>query len=422
MAEREDESLPPVTPPPGPARPPAALGAPHRAFGADPDAQLRWAQKIETLGRLTARVVHEINNQASLMLLRTTALLERGEGAVADRHEIEALHRSAERIAGLMRQWLTLGRRGASVPRPFDLNALLAEMAGAVDVVLGETIALVADFRANPAWVRADRGQVEQVILNLVINARDAMAGSGTLTLRTANADLNERADDYLLPFVPGPHVLLAVRDSGCGMDRATLARIFEPYFTTKAPGKGSGLGLHTVWEIVRESGGTLQVSSTPGLGSIFAVYLPQAREAAETPPAPARAGPRPTIATVLIVEDEDSVRALLREVLSRQGYTVLEAPDGRAALTLAASYRGAIDLLVSDCRLPYLTGGELARRLRGLFPALQVLYVSGYPPTEAALPGDLEPSAPFLQKPFTPAALTSQVREMLAARGEPSA
>ncbi len=414
MKEREEESLAKLSAPSGSARPPASLGAPHLAFGADPEAQLLWAQKMETLGRLTGRVVHEINNQAALLLLRTTALLECDQDAAATHHDIQELHRSAERIARLMRQWLTLGRRDTPVSRPFDLKALLADLAATLALALGESISLVTDFRADPAWVRADRGQIEQVILNLVINARDAMSGSGTLTVRLANVELPDPVSEYLLAFVPGPYVLMAVRDSGCGMDRATLGRIFTPYFTTKAPGEGTGLGLHTVWEIVRESGGTLQVASTPGRGSLFSVYLPQAREADTAPSAAPQPAPRVSAGTILIVEDEDSVRALVREVLTRQGYTVLEAPDGRAALALAASHPGPIDLLVSDCRLPHLSGGELARRLRGLFVALKVLYISGYAPTEAALPGDLDPAAPFLQKPFTPAALTSQVREML--------
>ena len=208
--------------------------------------------------------------------------------------------------------------------------------------------------------MRADRGQLEHVLLNLLFNARDALAGAGTLTVRTGAVELRGLAGDFLMPFTPGPHLALSVGDTGCGMDRVTLSRMFEPYFTTKGPGKGSGLGLHNVWEMVRESGGTLQVASAAGQGTVFTVYLPQA------PTRPTRSPTaRATRKTVLVVEDDDPVRALLREVLRRQGYAVLEACDGRAALELADAHAGPIDLLVSDCLLPNLSGAELARGLR---------------------------------------------------------
>jgi signal transduction histidine kinase/CheY-like chemotaxis protein len=420
MTERNQEQLMPVTPAAlvrAPAALPAPLGPPHLTLGADAAAQLRWAQKMESLGRLSARVAHEVNNQATLMLLRTAAVLERGESAGASRAEVQELHRAAERVARLMRQWLTLGRRGAQAPRRLDLNALVSDMARTIEVALDEGISLVTDLRAGPAWVVADYGGLEHVVLNLVLNARDAMAGSGTLTLRTANVDLRGPAGDYLLPFVPGPHVMLSVRDSGCGMDRATQAHIFEPYFTTKGPERGSGLGLHNVWETVRESGGTLQVSSAPGQGAVFAVYLPLAREAPEVVARPGRPAPRPAKETVLVVEDEDSVRTLLREVLSRQGYAVLEARDGRAALALATGYAGPIHLLVTDCVLPHVAGRELARRLKARSPGLKVLYMSGYPPTEDELPANPAAGTAFLEKPFTPAALTTMARELLSAR-----
>jgi CheY-like chemotaxis protein len=403
MAERDKEPLTTA----GPARAPVSLGAPHVAFGADPAAQDRWAQKMEALGRFAPGVAHEVNNQVTLILLRTAAMLERGGEAGASRAEVEELHRAAQRVAGLMRQWQLLGRRAAPAPRRTDLNALLGEMTTMIGVALGDGIRVEADFSASPAWVLADRGGLEHVILNLALNARDALAGSGTLTLRTGNEELCGPAGEYLLPFVPGPHVLLEVRDSGCGMDRATRARIFEPYFTTKEPGKGTGLGLHNVREIVRESGGTLKVTSAPGRGAAFTVYLPQAREGAAAPGKEA----------VLVVEDEDSVRALLREVLGRQGYTVLEACDGRAALAVASAFASPIHLLITDCVLPYVTGTELARRLRGRFPGLKVLYVSGYSPAEAEFPDYVDPGTAFLEKPFTPAALTALARELLSSR-----
>ena len=388
------------------------LAGPHRVFGPDPAGQLRWAEKMETLGRLGARVAHEVNNQVMLMLGRTQLVLQRGATEGASRAEVEELHRAAEHVVQLMRQWQTLGRREPTTRQRIDLNSLLQEVVETFRVVLDDRIDLLTDFEAERPCVLADRGQIEHILLNLLFNARDALAGRGTLTVRTANAELRGSSHKWLMPFTPGPHVMFSVRDTGCGMDRATLQRIFEPYFTTKRPGKGSGLGLHTVWETVRENGGTLQVSSTPSEGTFFAVYLPLAPDQAQSIRRPARV--RSETATILVVDDEDSVRALLREVLRRQGYTVLEAGDSGEALQQVESHGEAIDLLICDCELPQVPGGELARRLRTRFPDLSVLYVSGYSPSDAAGPGCVDPGDPFLQKPFTAATLTSRVGELL--------
>jgi signal transduction histidine kinase/CheY-like chemotaxis protein len=417
MIERAQELLAPETPAwadCAPSGPPAALGAPHLAFGTDAAGQLRWAHKIGVLGRLTAGVAHEVKNHATLMLLRTASMLEREPAPGASRAEVEELHRTAERLARLVSQWLVLGRRDAPVRRHLDLNALVGDMTSALDVALGSGIALVTDPRAAAAHVVADRGGLEHVILNLALNARDAMAGSGTLTLWTANVELRGSADDFLLPFTVGPHVMLAVQDTGCGMDEATLARLFEPYFTTKAPGKGTGLGLQNVRDIVRENGGTLQVASVPGHGSVFAIYLPLAHGEPELRAAPPRPPQRPGKETVLVVEDEDGVRALVREVLDRQGYAVLEAADGREALNVAAAHAGPIHMLITDCVLPHVAGDELARRLLARYPGLKVLYVSGYAPDDPDLPGDVGPAAQFLEKPFAPGDLMARVRDVL--------
>jgi CheY-like chemotaxis protein len=410
MDEHDDEPRTQTPPPPAPGGAPGPLGAPHLARGSDAAAQLRWAQKMEALGRLAAQLAHEVNNQVTLMLGRTRLVLQRGGTEGATRGEVEELHHAAEQVARLMRQWQRLGRREPPARQRLDLNALAADTLAAFRVVLDPGIDLITDFRAARPWVLADRGQVEHALLNLLFNARDALAGAGTLTVRTADVELRGPAGNYLLPFTPGPHVLVSVRDTGCGMDPATLARMFEPYFTTKAPDKGTGLGLNNVWEIIQESGGTLQVASAPGQGTVFAVYLPRAPEAA--PPAATPPGP----ATVLVVEDEGSVRTLLREVLRREGYSVLVASDGRAALELADAHPGSIDLLVSDCALPQFSGAELARRLRARRPDLRVLFISGYPSAEAAGAGPVDPGDPFLQKPFTPAALTDLVRDLLGA------
>jgi two-component system cell cycle sensor histidine kinase/response regulator CckA len=411
--DEHDEPLTRATPPPAPATipPPNSVGAPHLTLENDPAAQLRWAQKMETLGRLTARLAHEVNNQVTLMLGRTALVLQRGEGDGASRAEVEELHRAAQQVARLMRRWQTLGRREPPARRRLDLNALVADTLTAFAVVLGEGIELTSELRAARRCVMAERGQLEQALLNLLFNARDAMGGRGSLTVRTFEADLRDPAGDYLMPFAPGAYLGLSVSDTGCGMDRATLARVFEPFFTTKGQGKGTGLGLPTVWEIVGECGGTLKVSSTPGKGTVFIVYLPLAPE--ETA-APAPAPSRPARKTVLVVEDDDPVRALLREVLRRQGYAVLEACDGNAALELAESNKLPIDLLVSDCLLPSLSGAELGRALRSRFPDLRVLYVSGYPSVEAAGGDPTDPGDSFLQKPFNPNALAAVARRLL--------
>jgi two-component system cell cycle sensor histidine kinase/response regulator CckA len=401
-----------TTPAPAGTTLPGAVGAPHLTIGNDPAAQLRWAQKMETLGRLTARVAHEVNNQLTLMLGRMALVLQRDEGDGASRAEVEELHRAAMHVARLMRRWQMLGRREPPARRKVDLNALVSDTLTMFAVVLEDGIELKSEPRARRPWVLAERGQLDHVLLNLLFNARDAMGGRGKLTVKTAEADLRDPTGDFLMPFTPGPYLMLSVADTGSGMDRVTLARVFEPYFTTKGPGKGTGLGLHTVWEIVRECGGTLQVLSAPGQGTVFNVYLPQAQAREETAlPLPSlRSGRK----TVLVVEDDDPVRALLREVLRRQGYSVLEACDGNAALQLADSNKLPIDLLVSDCLLPSLSGAALGRALRSRFPALRVLFVSGYPSVEAAGGELTDPCDCFLQKPFNPNALAAVVRRLL--------
>jgi signal transduction histidine kinase/CheY-like chemotaxis protein len=389
------------------------LGSPHSAFPGDPVARVRGGQTPEVVSRLAAGLAHEVNHQLALMLHRTRVLLQRGS-AGASRSELEELNRTAEHMDRLLRQMRTLDHGELPARRPADLHALVTQTVGAFAVELDADRSVVTELGAVRPWVLADAGQVEQILLNLLFNARDALAGSGTITVRTANVELSASGRNHMMPCPPGPYVQLSVRDTGCGMDRATQARIFEPYFTTKPRGQGSGLGLAIVWEIVCEHGGTLHVASAPGQGTVFSVYLPLAREDRHAPVAPGRAAPRPGSKTVLVVEDEDSVRSLLRELLRRQGYTVLEACDGREALQVAGRHAGPIHLLISDCLLPHLSGAELAGRLRPCYTDLRVLYVSGYPAAEAAEVAGIDPSVPFLQKPFSAAALADQVRELL--------
>ncbi len=392
MTERKEHPLTVPEPPAGTVRP----SGPHASFGLDPAERLRWAQKMEAMGLLGARVSHEINNLVTLVVGRTSLLLEQADTPPAVRDGLEEVNGVAGRIAELMREWLTLGRRERPAPRALDLNAVLNGFRRMLEVSLGGGIDMVCACSSDPALAYADRGQVEQVLLNLVLNAHDAMNGTGTLTLSTANVTLDEAAARYALPAEPGPYVVLAVRDTGRGMDRATLEHIFDPYFTTKAAGRGTGLGLYTAREILRASGGALQVSSLPGRGSTFSVYFPRAGERA---PAPREEKKMPR-ENVLVLGSDELICGLIRDVLARAGYAVLETDVGSEAVP--------IHLLVVDSHLP--PGGAAdVYRLRERCPAMKLLRVGG-PFAE----DDAPEAGTVLPKPFLPRELTLKVRELL--------
>jgi nitrogen-specific signal transduction histidine kinase/CheY-like chemotaxis protein len=416
MKDPEEEPVNDLLPPKEMVRAPkpgaAPLLGPHAAAGAEQADRLRWAQKMEALGRLTGRVAHEINNQVTLILGRATLMLSRPEVPPALQHDLADVLKAAERVGGLMREWLTVSRKEPPAPHRVDLNALVADMVPMLDASLGQGIDLVAEYRASPALVVADRGQLEQVLLNLVLNARDAMSGRGRLTLTTANVRLDAAAARYPLPAAPGSYVMLIVRDTGCGMDRATQARIFEPYFTTKAPGKGTGMGLYNVYEILKEGGGTLQVGSTPGQGTTFAVYLPRPREGADAPAALPTPTPAPRADTALVLGDEEMVRRLIREVLTREGYAVLEADLGPEAVAFCAARTARAQMLVIDARHPE-AAAAMTDRLRELYPGLRVLCTASGAPGEGA-DGGAPPGDALLLKPFTPQALMDKVRQLL--------
>jgi CheY-like chemotaxis protein len=327
------------------------------------------------------------------------------------------VRKAADGAAALTRQLLAFSRQQVVEPRVVSLNAVVEGLQKMLRRVIDEDIELATSLAPDLGAVRADVGQLEQVLMNLAVNARDAMPTGGRLTIETANVEHDpDYARDHAAAAVRR-FAMLAVTDTGCGMDEATKARIFEPFFTTKPPGKGTGLGLATVYGIVKQAGGFIWVYSEPGQGTSFKIYLPEVDATAEgeggaTAPAGTRV-PGGT-ETVLLVEDAAAVRAVTKQVLERQGYTVLEAEDGEAALRLAHAHRGPIHLLLTDVVMPQLSGRELAERLAPLRPETRILYASGYTDDSVVRHGVLESGTAYLQKPFSPESLARKVREVL--------
>jgi PAS domain S-box-containing protein len=379
--------------------------------------QLRQAQKMEAVGQLAGGIAHDFNNLLTIINGYSQLLLDRMDSADTCRGFADEVKRAGERAAALTRQLLAFSRRQVLAPQILDLNTVVTGVEKMLKRLIGEDIQLLTalDVRLGP--VRADPGQIEQVILNLAVNARDAMPKGGKLTLETANVELDSEYVETHPLATSGPHVMLAVSDNGCGMDRHTLSHIFEPFFTTKEPGKGTGLGLATVYGIVKQSGGNIWAYSEPGKGTTFKIYLPRVQEAV-TAAAPAEgrtASPRGS-ETILVVEDDPAVRPLVRGVLLSRGYSVLEASRGDEALSVSESHRGPIKLLVTDIVMPGMNGRDLAEQLLLRHPETRVLYMSGYTNDAIVHHGVLAEGAAFLQKPFTPDALARKVREVLDA------
>ncbi|MEW6777942.1 MAG: ATP-binding protein, partial [Bdellovibrionota bacterium] len=380
--------------------------------------QLVQARKMEAVGLLTGGIAHEFNNMVTVIngyaaLLRRS--LPSGSRESQSAGEILA---AGERAAGLTRQLLAFSRKQILQPRFLNLNETVRGMAGMLRQVIGETIHLGLALGENLGTVKADPSQIEQVILNLAINARDAMPHGGKLTLETANVVLGEDYTRQHVDVTPGPYVLLAVGDTGTGMDKETLTRVFEPFFTTKEAGKGTGLGLATVYGIVRQSGGHVWVYSEPGQGSLFKVYLPRLESVTTAEPNPAEPAVPRGSETILVVEDEAMIRTLVQDALSELGYRVLEAATPKEALAYLEAHAGAIDLLLTDVVMPELSGRQLAGKAKALRPSLRVLYMSGYTDNAIVHHGVLDEGVAFLQKPFTPDLLARKIREVLDGRG----
>ena len=378
--------------------------------------QVLQSQKMEAVGRLAGGIAHDFNNLLTVITSYSDLLLEDLAPGDAKRDDLEQVRKAADGAAALTRQLLAFSRQQVVEPRVVSLNTVVEGLQKILRRVIGEDIELTTTLAPDLGAVRADVGQLEQVLMNLAVNARDAMPTGGRLTVETANVEHDpEYARDREAAAVR-QFAMLAVSDTGCGMDEATKARIFEPFFTTKEPGKGTGLGLATVYGIVNQAGGFIWVYSEPGQGTSFKIYLPEVDATAERTTAVAGArAPRGT-ETVLLVEDAAAVRAVTKQALERQGYVVLEAPDGEAALRLAQQHRGPIHLLLTDVVMPRVSGRELAERLTQVRPDMKVLYASGYTDDSVVRHGILELGTAYLQKPFSPESLARKVRDVLDA------
>jgi signal transduction histidine kinase/ActR/RegA family two-component response regulator len=377
--------------------------------------QLRHAQKMESIGTLAGGIAHDFNNLLTAIIGYSELVLSRLDTASPLRTKVEEIHDAGERAASLTRQLLAFSRKQALEAKVIDLNNIVTGMGKLLHRLIGEDIEQVMDLAPELGQVKADSGQIEQVIMNLAVNARDAMPEGGKLLILTANVEVGTDYARESLSVGPGQYVMLAVSDTGCGMDEETQQRIFEPFFTTKEKGKGTGLGLCTVYGIVKQNGGDIRVYSHPGRGTTIKIYLPRVEVVVEAPQAHC-----PVVAaatgseTIIVVEDEETVRKLARVILHLNGYTVLEARNADEALVICEQHSGPIHLMLTDIVMPGMSGRALFYCIAPLRPEMKVLYMSGYIEQAILHQGVFNQPAPFLQKPFKPNVLTRRVREVL--------
>lgn len=380
--------------------------------------QLLQAQKMEAIGSLASGIAHDFNNELTAILMSSDLLLMERSPTDPDREKIEVIREATWRAASLTQQLLAFGRKQVLQPKVLNLNESVTAASKMLRRIIGEDIELSTDLESDLGHVKVDPNQLSQIIMNLAVNARDAMPQGGKLSIETANVEVDELYASHHAEIQPGPYVMLAVTDTGCGMEPAVLARIFEPFFTTKELGKGTGLGLSTVYGIVKQSEGHIQVYSEPGWGATFKVYFPRVDE-----PVAAGRGEMPAAAsaggaeTVLIVEDEEPVRVAVAKALAINGYTVLEAPHPQEALQLCDSNDKTVDLLITDVVMPEMNGPGLAEQLRARYPKMKVLFISGYPGRALTWHGLAQGDIPLLQKPFDSRKLAAKVREVLDMR-----
>jgi two-component system cell cycle sensor histidine kinase/response regulator CckA len=382
---------------------------------------LRQAQKMESLGMLAGGVAHDFNNMLSIIQGYSEMVLGDLDPLSPIRRDMEEIRAATKRAADLTRQLLTFSRQQVLEPRVVDLNDVLKTLDTMLQRILGEDVTLVTLLASKATTVRIDPTGLGQIVMNLVVNARDAMPTGGKLTVETANVVLDASYAASHIGVTAGPHVVLTVRDTGTGMDAQTLARIFEPFFTTKETGKGTGLGLSTVFGVVQQSGGSIEVTSAAGEGTMFQVFLPYVDDDVDlTEPTRAPTTLRAS-ETILLVDDDKAVRAVAARILKRGGYNVIEARSGDEALLIAASHASEIHLLLSDVVMPDMGGVELARRLAAVLPTVKMLCMSGYTADTILRHGVEEATMAYVQKPFTPDSLTTKVREVLDSGGPTS-
>src|ERR1700686_1755406 len=383
--------------------------------------QLRQAQKMDAVGRLAGGVAHDFNNLLMVLKGYTEVLLEQLDKGGDLHSKVQSIQQAADRAATLTRQLLAFSRKQLLELKVVDVNTVIGDMERLLRPLIGENIELITHLAPDAGHTRADAGQLEQVIMNLVVNAKDAMPEGGKLTVQSADVTVRQNFREHRF-IHPGRYCVISVADTGIGMDKDTQSRIFEPFFTTKEKGKGTGLGLSTVYGIVKQSSGYVFAESELGAGTTFYVYLPRVEESAEEL-SPAKCQPNEAggCETVLLVEDEESVRELVRVTLASRGYQVLEAENGESGLRIAESFKEHIDILITDVVMPGIGGRELARKLLLLRPAISVLYLSGYTEDAVVTRGALGPRTAFLQKPFTLQNLAKKVREVLHSRNAPA-
>ena len=386
--------------------------------------RLQQSQRLESLGQLAGGVAHDFNNLLGVILIYTTLVAEEvarasaspgGEPWAAVRSDVERIQQAADRATALTRQLLAFGRREVVQPQVIDLSVVAGNIEELLRRTIGEHVELVSRLRADVWPVLADAGQIEQVLVNLAVNARDAMPGGGTLTLDTGNVVIDEDTASSRPGARPGPHVRLRVGDTGSGMDPYVLEHAVEPFFTTKPKGEGTGLGLATVYGIVTQAGGFLQISSTPSEGTQVSAFLPATdREATDPAPVPDEPTPAGSGRTVLVVEDEEAIREVTARILTRNGFRVLTAAGGAEAIRAVDEHPGTIDLLLTDVVMPQMTGKEVAAALTARIPRLPVLYMSGYAHPALTSQGTLEAGVILVEKPFGEPQLLAKIRDVL--------